>query len=431
MSYKREDLDKNKAKFTVVVEPEVIHKNHQSALKRLAKDAKVAGFRKGHVPLEVIERSVDPAKLSSLEIDGAINQSIIDIIADEDLQLLDQPKVSVTKYVPNNTLEFTVEIEVVPPVKLADPTKLKVKKPVVKVDKQQVEDVLKRLQAGAAERKAVDRAAQNGDEVIIDFTGLKDGEEFEGGKAKDYQLELGSGAFIPGFEDGIVGHKPGDKFDVNVTFPKDYGAKNLAGMKAVFKIELKKVNELKLPELNDDFAKSISPDLATMDALRKDIEGELTRQEEATAREQYYGELLDKLAEQSDVDVPRVLVDDQVPQMKQQFTQNLMYRGMDLNSYLEQIGKDEKQWEQEELRPSAEKRIRNSLALRQFIKDYNIEVSDADLDEYQGKILERYNNPKMKANFQTPEARRRMREQLLIDRANAKLAELNEVKGKK
>ena len=431
MSYKREDLDKNKAKFTVVVEPEVIHKNHQGALKRLAKDAKVAGFRKGHVPLEVIERSVDPAKLSSLEIDGAINQSIIDIIADEDLQLLDQPKVSVTKYVPNNTLEFTVEIEVVPPVKLADPTKLKVKKPVVKVVKQQVEDVLKRLQAGAAERKAVDRAAQNGDEVIIDFTGLKDGEEFEGGKAKDYQLELGSGAFIPGFEDGIVGHKPGDKFDVNVTFPKDYGAKNLAGMKAVFKIELKKVNELKLPELNDDFAKSISPDLATMDALRKDIEGELTRQEEATAREQYYGELLDKLAEQSDVDVSQVLVDDQVPQMKQQFTQNLMYRGMDLNSYLEQIGKDEKQWEQEELQPSAEKRIRNSLALRQFIKDYNIEVSDADLDEYQGKILERYNNPKMKANFQTPEARRRMREQLLIDRANAKLAELNEAKGKK
>ena len=378
--------------------------------------------------MEVLERAIDPARLAQAEINDAINESVIELIETEDLQLLDQPTVSVTKYVPNDTLEFTAEIEVVPPVKLGDPTKLKVKKPEVKVDKEQIDDVIKRLQVNAAEKKSVDRAAKNGDEVIIDFTGFKDGEEFEGGKAKDYQLELGSGAFIPGFEDGIVGHKPGEKFDVNVTFPKEYGAKNLAGMKAVFKIELKKVNELTLSELNDDFAKSFSTDLTTMDALRKDIENELTRQEEASAREKYHAELLDKLSEKSEVDVPQVLVDDQVPQMKQRFAQDLMYRGMDLKSYLEQMGKDEKQWEKEDLRPSAEKRIRNSLVLRQFIKDYGVEVSEADLDEYQNKIVSRYNNPKMQENFKTPEARRQMREQLLIERANAKLAELNEGK---
>ena len=428
MKYQREDIDKNKVKFTVTVDKETISKSHDKAIKSLGKDVKVPGFRKGHVPMEVLERAIDPARLAQAEINDAINESVIELIETEDLQLLDQPTVSVTKYVPNDTLEFTAEIEVVPPVKLGDPTKLKVKKPEAKVDKEQIDDVIKRLQVNAAEKKSVDRAAKNGDEVIIDFTGFKDGEEFEGGKAKDYQLELGSGAFIPGFEDGIVGHKPGEKFDVNVTFPKEYGAKNLAGMKAVFKIDLKKVNELTLPELNDDFAKSFSADLTTMDALRKDIENELMRQEEASAREKYNAELLDKLSEKSEVDVPQVLVDDQVPQMKQRFAQDLMYRGMDLKSYLEQMGKDEKQWEKEDLRPSAEKRIRNSLVLRQFIKDYGVEVSEADLDEYQNKIVSRYNNPKMQENFKTPEARRQMREQLLIERANAKLAELNEGK---
>ncbi len=428
MKYQREDIDKNKVKFTVTVDKETISKSHGKAIKSLGKDVKVPGFRKGHVPMEVLERAIDPARLAQAEINDAINESVIELIETEDLQLLDQPTVSVTKYVPNDTLEFTAEIEVVPPVKLGDPTKLKVKKPEAKVDKEQIDDVIKRLQVNAAEKKSVDRAAKNGDEVIIDFTGFKDGEEFEGGKAKDYQLELGSGAFIPGFEDGIVGHKPGEKFDVNVTFPKEYGAKNLAGMKAVFKIELKKINELTLPELNDDFAKSFSADLTTMDALRKDIENELMRQEEASAREKYHSDLLDKLSEKSEVDVPQVLVDDQVPQMKQRFAQDLMYRGMDLKSYLEQTGKDEKQWEKEDLRPSAEKRIRNSLVLRQFIKDYGVEVNEADLDEYQNKIISRYNNPKMQENFKTPEARRQMREQLLIERANAKLAELNEGK---
>ena len=411
MNYKREDIAKNKAKFTVVVDKEVIQQHHTAAVKRLGKDAKVPGFRRGRVPLEVLERAIDPARLGSLEIDGAINQSVVEIIAQEDLQLLDQPKVSVTKYVPNDTLEFTVEIEVVPPVKLADPTKLKVKKPAVKVDK-----------------TTVDRPAKNGDEVVIDFTGLRDGEEFAGGKAKDYQLELGSNQFIPGFEDGIVGHSAGDEFDVNVTFPKDYGAKDMAGKKAVFKVTLKKVNELKLPELDDKFAASIAPDLKDMNALREDIKGELTRQEEASARDQYYGELLDKLAEKSKVDVPEVLVNDQVPQMKQQFVQNLMYRGMKLDDYLGQIGKTEEQWEKEDLRTSAEKRIRNSLVLRQFIKDYDITVSEEDIDARQNEVLSHYNNPKMRENFQTPEARRQMREQLLIDRANAKLAELNEGK---
>ena len=429
MKFKSEKLDsKYGVKYTITVDKEVIVRAHDRAIKQLGKDAKVDGFRRGHIPVDVLEKNIDQARLSGMEIDFAINESIIELLTSEDLQILDQPKVSVSKYVPKDTLEFTVELEVVPSPELADPKKLKVKKPEAKVDPKQIDDVVNRLRTSAAEKTVVEREAKMGDEVVIDFTGLKDGVEFAGGKATDYTLELGSGQFIPGFEEGIVGHKSGDKFDIDVTFPEDYGAKDLAGKKAVFQINLKKVYELKLPELDDKFAESISPDLKTMKALREDIERELMVQEEATAREKYHGELLDKLAEKSKVEVPEVLVDDQIPQMKQQFSQDLMYRGLDLKSYLAQIDKTEEQWEKEDLRTSAEKRIRNSLVLRQFIKSYDITVSEADIDEYRDKILARYNNPKMKENFQTDEYRRQIREQLLIERANARLAELNESK---
>lgn len=429
MKFKLEKLDsKYGVKYTITVDKEVIVRAHDRAIKQLGKDAKVDGFRRGHIPVDVLEKNVDQARLSGMEIDFAINESIIELLSSEDLQILDQPKVSVSKYVPKDTLEFTVELEVVPSPELADPKKLKVKKPEAKVDPKQIDDVVSRLRTSAAEKTVVEREAKMGDEVVIDFTGLKDGVEFAGGKATDYTLELGSGQFIPGFEEGIVGHKSGEKFDIDVTFPEEYGAKDLAGKKAVFQINLKKVYELKLPELDDKFAESISSDLKTMKALREDIERELMMQEEATAREKYHGELLDKLAEKSKVEVPEVLVDDQIPQMKQQFSQDLMYRGLDLKSYLAQINKTEEQWEKEDLRTSAEKRIRNSLVLRQFIKSYDITVSESDIDAYRDKILARYNNPKMKENFQTDEYRRQIREQLLIERANARLAELNESK---
>ena len=237
---------------------------------------------------------------------------------------------------------------------------------------------------------------------------------------------LGSGSFIPGFEEGIEGRKPGDKFDVNVTFPKEYGAKELAGKKAVFKVELKKVNQLTLPKLDDEFAKTISPDFETVTALRSDITRELTAQEESSNRQKYNDELIEKLAAKSKVEVPAVLVDDQMPQLKERFEQNLTYRGLDLASYLKQEGKTEEQWEKDELRPTAEKRVRNSMVLSQFARQYKVEVTDEEVAEYQAKILARYNNPKMKANFETPEAMRQIRDQLATEKAMQLLADLNE-----
>ena len=424
MDYKKKEISKNKFEYTVTVSADMIKQCHDKAVKSLGKDAKVSGFRKGHVPMEVLERAIDPARLADAEINEAVNTTVIELIEKEDIQPLDQPVISLTKYVPNQTIEYTATIEIVPPVKLADVKKLKTKRPEVKVEDKEVDEVVERLRTNAADKTAVDRAAKKGDEVIIDFTGSIDGKEFEGGKAKDYELKLGSGAFIPGFEEGIEGHKAGEEFDVNVTFPAEYGAKELAGQKSTFKVKLSKVNELKLPELNDEFAKSIAPDFKTLAALKKDIRTNLEQSQKAEAKQKFEDDLLSELAEKSDVDVPEVLVNDQMPQMEQQFTQGLMYRGLDLDGYLAQKKLTKDEWEKQELRPAAEKRIRNSLVISQFAKDNHIEVTTEEIKSYRDKILDRYTNENIRKQFETPEYTRQIAQQLATEKAMAKLVEL-------
>ena len=202
----------------------------------------------------------------------------------------------------------------------------------------------------------------------------------------------------------------------------------MAGKTAVFEIKLKKVYELTLPELDDKFAESIAPDLKTLKDLKDDIRRELERQEEASATEKYQNDLLEKLTEKSKLDIPEKLIDAQLDQAKQQFVQNLAYHGMNLEAYLEQAGLDEASWEKNELRKSVEKQVANSLVLAKLIKDYDIKVSDDEVIKEQAEILSRYSNPKIQANFRTDEAVNRIKRDLTMRKAQAKLAELNESK---
>lgn len=424
MDYKKKEVEKNKFEYTIVVPADMIKQCHDKAVESLGRNAKVPGFRKGHVPMEVLERAIDPARVADVEINEAVNATLVELIDKEDIQPLDQPVINLTKYVPNQTIEYTATIEVVPPAKLADVKKLETKRPEVKVADKEVNEVIERLRTNAAEKTAVDRAAKKGDEVIIDFTGLLNGKEFAGGKAKDYELKLGSGVFIPGFEEGIEGHKAGEEFDVSVTFPEEYGAKELAGQESVFKVKLNKVNELKLPELNDEFAKGIAPDFKSMDDLKKDVCKNLEQSQEAENRQKFEDDLLSELAEKSNVDIPEVLVKDQLPQMEQQFTQGLMYRGLDLDGYLSQKGMTKEEWGKKELRPAAEKRVRNSLVISQFAKDNHIEVTAEEIKDYRDKILDRYTNENIRKQFETPEYTRQIAQQLATEKAMAKLVEL-------
>ena len=430
MDYSKKEIAKNKVEYTVTVNGEKMSINHERALHKIGRNAKIAGFRKGHVPERVLEQHLDPTRVADVEINEVVTDSIRELLAKDNLMPLDQPTVSVTKYVPGQELEFTATFDLMPEVKLGDPSKLTTKKPSSEISDKQVDEVIDRLRVNAAEKTAVERAAKNGDEVIIDFTGSVNGKEFAGGTAKNYALKLGSGSFIPGFEDGIIGHKAGEEFDVNVTFPKEYGAPELAGKKSVFKIKLSKVNELKMPELNDEFAKNMAPDLKTVEDLKRDIRNNLAETEMADAEQKYEEALLTEFAAKSKVDVPEVLVNDEIPQMKKRFTEGLMYRGLDLDKYLKQKNLTEEKWVEVELRPAAEKRIRNSMVLTAFIEKEKITVNPEEVIEQQNKMLEQFNNPKVKAHFKTPEYLAQINQQMLTKKALEKLVELAE-KGKK
>ncbi|MCL2280437.1 trigger factor [Candidatus Saccharibacteria bacterium] len=422
MKHTRKDLEKGKIEYRIEVASEDVAEHHAAAIKKLSGDVKVAGFRQGHVPPEVAAKHVDQAKLADEAINTAINAALVELIRLEQLQLLDRPDISITKFVPAQVLEFTAVIQIVPSVKLADVFKLKTKKSLVKITDKEIDEVIERLRGESATKKEVKRAAKISDEVIIDFTGMKNGVEFDGGKATDYALKLGSNSFIPGFEEGIIGKKAGDEFDLPLTFPEDYGAQNLAGQAVQFKIVLKKVQEVKLPALDDKFASQIAPDIKTLADLKKDIKKELTARAEYEAERKFQDDLLTELTEKSKVEAPEILIEDQLVALERQFGENLTYRGMTLDTYLEQEKLTHDEWIAKELRPAAEKRVRTSLVMAQLTRDWNITVTDEEVTAQQEKIISQYNDPNLRQHFETPEARQQIAQQMMAEKTLHRLA---------
>ena len=338
------NISDTKVRLTITVESSELEAAEQVALTKLARDIKVSGFRKGKAPASIAAKHVDPAMLQEQTLENALSKAVAEAFISEKLQALERPAVEVKKFVPRQELEFTAEVEVVPPVKLGDYKKLKAKKANVKVEAKEIDDIIERIRGNYVEKVEVKRAAKNGDEVLIDFVGKKDDVAFDGGSAKNYALKLGDGQFIPGFEDGVVGHKAGDSFDLDLAFPDDYHAKDLAGAKVVFSVTLNTVNELKLPELNDEFAAKCGP-FTEMKELRADIEREITAQKEREAEERLKDELVGQLADNSKVSLPEILVEDQIRSIEQDLTQNLMYRGITMDGYLNTQGfKDKDDW---------------------------------------------------------------------------------------
>lgn len=426
MKHTRKDVSESKIEYHITVAAEDVAKHHRAAVSKLARDVKVAGFRAGHVPPEVAEKHIDPSALADESVNRAINSALVELIELDQIQLLDQPDISVTKFVPGQTLEFKATVEIVPPVKLADPAKLKTKKSAVKIDADEVDEVINRIRNDAAEKVTIKRAAESGDEAIINFDGKdKDGKSIEGAKGDDYALKLGSNSFIPGFEEGIVGHKAGDTFDLPLVFPKDYGAKHLAGAKVNFHIEVKEIKEIKLPELDDTFAASIAPDFKTVDDLKKDIRSELETRAAYDVEQKFKDDLLDELTEKSKVPTPEVLVADQLTSLERNFAQNLMYRGMTVEQYLEGENLTHDEWTKKELRPAAEKRVRNSLVMAQLTRDWDVTVSEDEVVAQQAKVVAQYNDPSLRQRFESDEAKRQLAQQLIADKTLTKLAELN------
>lgn len=396
-----------------------------AALNELGKDIKVPGFRKGKVPVSVVSKNVNPNVLAQKTLESALSKAVADAFISEKLQALDRPEVEVKKFVPGSELEFTAESEVMPKIKIGDYKNLKSTAKKVSVTKKDISEITDRLKKGFASKKTVQRPAKLTDEVNIDFEGKKDGVAFDGGKGEKYDLVLGSNSFIPGFEDGIIGKKTGETFDLKLTFPEDYHADNLKGAEVVFTTTINEIKEVVEPELNDELAAKAGP-FKTVEELEDDIKREITKQKETEATEKLKDDLVAELVEKSTVPVPDVLLKDQMKLIEQDTNRNLMYRGMSIDDYIKSLKyKDKNDWLENEVRPIAEKRVKAGLLLAELSKVEKIEATENELLEKINQLGKQYPSEDMRKHLKTPEVQRDVANRILTEKTVDRLVSLN------
>ena len=374
MKTKLKKLSDSRVELTVTLDAEDLKPAREKALEKLAKEVRVEGFRKGKVPMEVAEKFIPENDLNAEVVDFAVRTTVIPAFQETEKSPLVMPSVNVTKFVPGEVIEYTATADIIPEVKLGDYKKLGVKKETAKITDKEIKEVLDNIATSFGEKKVVKRAAKMGDEVVMDFVGKKDGEEFRGGSAKDYKLTLGSKTFIPGFEEGIVGHESGDKFDLPLTFPKDYGVKDLAGADTVFEVLVKQVNEIVKPKIDDELAAKCGP-FKTVDELKADIKKNLSAQNEHKLEEKFKDDLVNALVKKSKIPAPEILIDDQVRAIRDDMTRNAASQGLSFEEFLDANGETLENWEKE-ARKIAEQRVKASLALQNVAIAEKITVSD-------------------------------------------------------
>lgn len=419
-------LSDTKVTLTITVGALELGEAEQVALVKLSKSTKVPGFRAGKVPASIAAKHVNPQALQEQALDDAVSRAVAEAFVREKLQPLDRPNVEIKKFVPSEILEFTAEVEVLPKVELGDYKKLSAKQAKVTISAKEIDETIERMRAGHATKKEVKRAAKDGDEVVIDFVGKRDGVAFDGGTATDYTLKLGSNQFIPGFEEGVIGHKLEETFDIDLDFPEDYHSSDLAGTKVTFTVTLNKILESDLPEVDDVFAKQAGP-FKTVDELKADIKRELTTEKEREAGEKFKDALLTELVEKSKVPVPDVLVEDQMRSIERDFEQNLMYQGLTIDSYLATNGfSDIETWRAKEVRPTALKRVRAGLVLAELTNAEKITATDAEINEHVEVHKRQYeNNPDALKQLETKEVRRDIGNHFITEKTIEHLIALN------
>lgn len=425
MKTKFKKISDTRVEITVTLDSKDLKTAEKEALKRLSKDVRVEGFRKGKAPADVAKKFIPENDLNAEAIDIAIRTSIIPAFREHEKMPLVAPNVNVTKYVPGEMAEYTAAADIVPEVKLGDYKKLKVTKGKANVTEAQIKEVLDNLSNSFAEKKAVKRKAKLTDEVVIDFVGKKGGEAFQGGSAKDYKLVLGSKTFIPGFEEGIVGHEPGDKFDLKLTFPKDYGVKDLAGAKVVFETLLKQVNEVAKPKIDDEMAKKCGP-FKTLKDLKADIKKNLEMQDEHKLNEKFKDDLIAELVKVSKIPAPDILIEDQLKIIKDDMSRNAMSRGLSsLEEFVEMSGETMENWEKE-ARKVAETRVKASMALQNLALKEKITVSDEDVAAKIAELKDVYkNSPEAVKSLKDPNVKMDIKNRMTIEKTLDYLVKVN------
>lgn len=391
------------------------------ALNDLGKDVSLAGFRKGHAPQHLVEKNVDPSLLQNRFLDNILNDMYSQALLQEQIRAVAQPEVNVTKFVPFTEVEMKATVEIIGDIKLADYKKFNFTKKSEKVTDKDIQAVLDDLQSRDAEKKEVKRAAKEGDEVTIDFTGTdpKTNEPFDGGSATDYPLVIGSNTFIPGFEPELVGMKAGEDKTFPITFPKDYGAEHLQGKKVNFAVTVKEVKEIIKPKLDAAFASKVGP-FKTVDELKADIKKQLEVEKDNQAQRALENDILQALVEKSKLDAPAALIEEEIDRMEEEEKRNLIYRGQTWQEHLDAEGKTAEE-HREGQRDQASLRVKSGLLLGEVAQAEKIDVTEADLKERITALKAQYNDPQMQAELDKPENQRELVSRILTEKTVAKL----------
>ncbi|WOO46860.1 trigger factor [Bacillus subtilis] len=393
MSVKWEKQEGNEGVLTVEVDAETFKTALDDAFKKVVKQVSIPGFRKGKIPRGLFEQRFGVEALYQDALDILLPVEYPKAVEEAGIEPVDRPEIDVEKIEKGESLIFTAKVTVKPEVKLGDYKGLGIEKDDTTVTDEDVQNELKALQERQAELVVKEEGAvEEGNTVVLDFEGFVDGEAFEGGKAENYSLEVGSGSFIPGFEDQLVGLEAGAEKDVEVTFPEEYHAEDLAGKPAVFKVKIHEIKAKELPELDDEFAKDIDEEVETLAELTEKTKKRLEEAKENEADAKLREELVLKASENAEIDVPKAMVDTELDRMLKEFEQRLQMQGMNLELYTQFSGQDEAALK-EQMKEDAEKRVKSNLTLEAIAKAENLEVSDEEVDAELTKMAEAYNMP--------------------------------------
>ncbi|HIZ13250.1 MAG TPA: trigger factor [Candidatus Mediterraneibacter stercorigallinarum] len=424
MSLQVEKLEHNMAKLTIEVSAEDVEKALQAAYLKERSKISLPGFRKGKVPRQMIEKMYGPEVFYDEAANHMISEAYGKAYDECELDIVSQPKVAITQLEKGKPFIFTAEVAVKPEVTLGEYKGLKVDKVSTRVTQKEVdEEIDKERERNARTIEVTDRAVQDKDQVILDFEGFVDGVAFEGGKGENYPLTIGSGAFIPGFEEQLIGAEIGKETEVNVTFPEEYQAKELAGKEAVFKCTVHEIKAKEIPELDDEFVSDVSEKSETVDAYKAEVKAKIKERKERQGRQKKEDQAVEQAVANAEIDIPEPMIDLQTKQMADDFARRIMQQGMSLEQYFQFTGLSEEKM-MEEFRPQAEKRIRTRLVLEAVAAEENIEVSDERLDEELKKMADSYQMEVEKLKeFMGDNEKQQMKEDIAVQEAVTLIAD--------
>lgn len=383
-------MKKNIKEINITIEGEKWQKAIDKAYDKVSKKVKIDGFRPGKAPKDIFLKKYGKENLLVEAADSCMQDAYMDILKDnEGLEIVAQPKVEI-KGVSDEKLELMFTLILKPEVKLGKYTGLGVKKEEAKVTKKEIEESIDHMRSHYAENVTKDGKVANGDIAIIDFEGFKDGVAFAGGKAENYSLTIGSNSFIPGFEEQIIGMEKGEEKELNLTFPEDYHAEELKGAPVVFKVKVNEIKEVKVPELDKDFFEDLGMEgIDSKEVLEKQVEENIKTRKESELENKYLDELLEAAAKNTEVDIPDVMIEEEIDRMLKQYEENLNMQGITLEQFYKFTNSDEKAL-RDQMKEEAGKRVKFRLMLEEIAKAEKFAMSDKDAEKEAEELASKY-----------------------------------------